>query len=84
MLVSYPWDRLRPRQQQHYRPPEAAPFQRKLAHRLDLHGILDLRQHPSTIIKICPGFASSHNREAPLDTVPTVAAIPLAATPVKG
>jgi hypothetical protein len=28
------------------RPPDI--FQRELAHRLDLHGILDLRQHPRT------------------------------------
>ena len=37
---------LRPEQQLHYKPPGAAVSpERKLAHGLDLHGILDLRQH---------------------------------------
>jgi hypothetical protein len=39
---------------------------------LDLHGVLDFRQHPRTA-KICPGFTSSHSREATLETVPMAA-----------
>jgi hypothetical protein len=59
--------------QPHYTPPGAPdPLQLELTDRLDLHGVLDLRQHPG-LIRICPGFASSRSREATLDTVPMAA-----------
>jgi hypothetical protein len=48
-------------------------LERKLSNRLDCDGVFDLRQHTRTNQEICPGFASSHSREATLDTVPIAA-----------
>jgi hypothetical protein len=45
------------------------PLQLELSHWLDLYRMLDFVSTRG-LIKICPGLASSHSREATLDTVP--------------
>ena len=52
------------------RPPDA--LQLELTDWLDLHGVLDFI-NTRGLMRICPGFASSHSREATLDTVPIAA-----------
>jgi hypothetical protein len=44
----------------------------ELARRLDRHRILD-GQQDARLIRICPGCASSHSREAIFDTMPIAA-----------